>query len=54
MAKKILIITLALLSMQSAYSMEFNKCPATYNATTASTLSPAPEQQTPNPQTAMQ
>ena len=52
MSKQILIITLSLLSMQPAYSMEFNKCPATHNATTTPTLPPVPEQQTHNPQEA--
>ena len=68
MTKQILIITLALLSMQPAHSMEFNRAnihnlinrlwtricnyPATNNATTTPTLTPAPEQQTPNMQEA--
>ena len=52
MTKQILIITLALLSMQPAYSMEFNKCPAAYNAANSTTLPPAPEQQPQNWQAA--
>ena len=51
MAKQILIVSFAVLSMQPAYSMEFNKCSATYNAANL-ILPPASKQQVPNAQKA--
>ena len=52
MTKQILIITLTLLSVQMAYSMEFNKCPATHSAANALALPTVPEQQSHNLQAA--